>query len=83
MRTFIENRVYLCLKLVSLEDHAWLGVDTADDVLEVLLRAVDVENALVNTELETVVGVATITARRFSRADSEHLGGHSAGSGSL
>ena len=56
-------------------------MDSADDVLEVLLRRADVEDSLVDSKFEVVEGVGTVTARGLASGDVQSLGGHSADSG--
>merc|ERR1740130_1246900 len=53
------------------------------DLLANLLRAVEVQDALVDAHLVTIVGVGPLTTRRLARGDAEDLGRQTDGAGDL
>lgn len=55
------------------------GSDGLDD----LSRAVEIDDALVDAQLEAVPRLGTLTARRLACGDVQHLGGKADGAGHL
>ena len=68
--SFIDNMSHL---------YAGFNVD-GGDLLDNLGWTVEVNHSLVDSHLELVPGLGTLSARSLSGGDSEHLGGHPHGS---
>lgn len=71
-------KIRLCIESLSvgngdLNFYTWLDVD-GGDVLDNLAWRMQVDDALVDAHLEAIPGLRTLTARRFTGGDAEHLG---------
>jgi hypothetical protein len=77
-------RAYLCALVVDVDFDldGWVDGD-GRHVLDNLSGAVQVNDALVHSELKSVPGLGTLTARRLTGGDLEHLGGQADGAANL
>lgn len=74
----MQNKKTILLLVISngnFDINPSLNVDVGD-LSDDLGRRVQVQDSLVDTHLETIVSVSTLTARRLSDHESKDLGGH-------